>query len=79
MTIVHLGLLQELIAGIMPEHDAIVAKDRVVTYGELALRSRRFARVLASRGLGCRKERAALRPWESGHDHVAICLYNCPE
>jgi fatty-acyl-CoA synthase len=76
---IHLGLIQELIAGMMPEREAIIAKDRVVTYGELAARSRRFARVLASRGLGCRAERAALRPWESGHDHVAIYLYNCPE
>jgi fatty-acyl-CoA synthase len=76
---IHLGLIQELIAGMMPEREAIIAKDRVVTYGELAERSRRFARVLASRGLGCRKERAELRPWESGHDHVAIYLYNCPE
>jgi acyl-CoA synthetase (AMP-forming)/AMP-acid ligase II len=76
---IHLGLLQEYIAGLMPEREAIIWRDRVVTYAELAARSRRFARVLAARGLGCRKERAALQPWESGHDHVAIYLYNCPE
>jgi fatty-acyl-CoA synthase len=75
----HLGLIQELVAGLMPDKEAIIAKDRVVTYRELAERSRRFARVLASRGLGCRKERRDLQPWESGHDHVAVYLYNCPE
>jgi 3-oxocholest-4-en-26-oate---CoA ligase len=76
---IHLGLLQEYIAGLMPEREAIIWRDRVLTYGDLAARSRRFARVLARRGLGCRKERAELQPWESGHDHVAIYLYNCPE
>lgn len=25
------------------------------------------------------RERAALAPWESGQDHVALLLYNCPE
>jgi 3-oxocholest-4-en-26-oate---CoA ligase len=76
---IHLGLIQEFVAGLMPDQQAIVTKDRVVTYRELAERSRRFARLLAARGLGCRKERRELRPWESGHDHVAVYLYNCPE
>ncbi len=44
-----------------------------------AARSRRFAHALRARGLGCRSERDALEPWESGQDHVAIYLYNCPE
>jgi 3-oxocholest-4-en-26-oate---CoA ligase len=76
---IHLGLLQEMIAGLMPEKEAIIWRDRVVTYGDLAARSRRFARALARRGLGCHTERQTLQPWQSGHDHVAIYLYNCPE
>ncbi len=76
---VHLGLLHELVAGLLPDQEAIVWRDRILTYRDLAERSRRFARVLAARGLGCRQERAELQPWESGHDHVAIYLYNCPE
>jgi fatty-acyl-CoA synthase len=76
---VHLGLIQEMIAGLMPDKEAIIWRDRVVTHGALAERSRRFARVLATRGLGCHTERERLEPWQSGHDHVAIYLYNCPE
>ncbi|MEO6027181.1 MAG: AMP-binding protein, partial [Candidatus Binatia bacterium] len=53
--------------------------DRVETHAELAARSRRFARVLAARGIGCHTERRDLAPWQSGHDHVAVYLYNCPE
>lgn len=76
---IHLGLLQELVAELLPDSEAIIAKDRVLTHRDLAERSRRFARVLAKRGLGCHTERRDLKPWESGHDHVAVYLYNCPE
>jgi acyl-CoA synthetase (AMP-forming)/AMP-acid ligase II len=76
---VHLGLIQELVAELLPNHEAIIAKDRVLTHRDLAERSRRFGRVLAKRGLGCHTERRDLNPWESGHDHVAVYLYNCPE
>jgi acyl-CoA synthetase (AMP-forming)/AMP-acid ligase II len=76
---VHLGLIQELVAELLPNHEAIIAKDRVLTHRDLAERSRRFGRVLAKRGLGCHTERRDLKPWESGHDHVAVYLYNCPE
>src|SRR5206468_5067773 len=30
-------------------------------------------------GLGCHRERTELEGWESGQDHVALYLYNCPE
>jgi len=76
---IHLGLIQEFVAGLLPDHPAIIAKDRVETHAELAARSRRFARVLAARGIGCHTERRDLAPWQSGHDHVAVYLYNCPE
>jgi len=77
--IINLAILQEFIAGEIPEHEALVWRDRVLTYAELAARSRRLANALLSLGIGCRVEREHLQPWESGQDHVAVYLYNCPE
>jgi acyl-CoA synthetase (AMP-forming)/AMP-acid ligase II len=77
--VVNLALLQERIAGWIPDREAIVWRDRVLTHAELARRSRRLAHALLALGLGCRVERDRLEPWESGQDHVALYLYNCPE
>src|SRR5439155_138712 len=74
--LVHLAVLQELVAGHIPERQALVWRDQILTYAELLGRSRRVGRALCRLGLGCRVERAALQPWESGHDHVAIYAYN---
>ncbi|HLK11287.1 MAG TPA: acyl-CoA synthetase [Candidatus Binatia bacterium] len=74
-----LAELNEAIAAAVPEQEAIIAPGRRITWGALRERTRRLARVLADAGLGCRRERAALAPWESGQDHVALYLYNCPE
>ena len=74
--LIHLGLLQERIAGLVPDHDAVVQGDRVINHAALAARSRRIASAVRGLGLGCRVERDGLRAWESGHDHVALLLYN---
>ncbi len=74
--LVNLAVLQELIAGAIPDREAVVWGDRVVTYADLNLRSRRLAHALIGWGLGCHRERARLQPWESGQDHVALYLYN---
>jgi acyl-CoA synthetase (AMP-forming)/AMP-acid ligase II len=68
--------LNEAIAASIPDREAIVTATRRLTWGELASRSRRLARLLADAGLGCRRERDALAPWESGQDHVGLYLYN---
>ncbi|MEB2286266.1 MAG: hypothetical protein B6D46_04060 [Polyangiaceae bacterium UTPRO1] len=68
--------LNEAIAAAVPEREAIVTTERRLTWGELRDRSRRLAHVLRAAGLGCHRERAALAPWESGQDHVALYLYN---
>ena len=68
--------LNEAIAAAVPEREAIVTATRRLTWGELRDRSRRLAHVLAGAGLGCRRERDGLAPWESGQDHVALYLYN---
>jgi fatty-acyl-CoA synthase len=53
-----------------------VWRDRRLTYGEVAERSRRLASYLHAQGLGVRTERAGLEGHESGQDHVALALYN---
>src|SRR5262249_32893606 len=72
----HLVSIFDLVAGIQPEHPAILWGDRSISYAELQARSRRFANALTRRGFGCRAERAAIEPWESGQDHVALYLHN---
>jgi acyl-CoA synthetase (AMP-forming)/AMP-acid ligase II len=68
--------LNEAIADAIPDRDAIVTESRRVRWGELRDRTRRLAHLLANTGLGCRRERAMLAPWESGQDHVGLYLYN---
>src|SRR5512143_3203680 len=68
--------LNEAIADAVPDRDAIVTATRRLTWRALRDRSRRLAHVLVAAGLGCRRERDALAPWESGQDHVALYLYN---
>jgi acyl-CoA synthetase (AMP-forming)/AMP-acid ligase II len=75
----NLAELSESIAAAIPEREMMVWRDRRLTYGQVALRSRRLANYLHGRGLGVRRERADLSGWESGQDHVALYLYNCPE
>ncbi len=75
----NLAELSESIAAAIPEREMMVWRDRRLTYGQVALRSRRLANYLRGRGLGVRRERADLSGWESGQDHVALYLYNCPE
>ena len=75
----NLAEVNEAVAAAAPEHPAILWRDRCVTHGELASRTRRLANHFLAHGLGCRRERAELASWESGQDHVALLLYNCPE
>lgn len=77
--LVHLVAIQEFITRLIPEREAIVWRDRVLTYAGFTQRCRRAGRALHALGLGCRTERAGLQPWESGQDHVAIYMHNCPE
>lgn len=74
-----LGELNEAIAEAVPDREVIVTPTRRMTWGELKLRTRRLANLLLDAGLGCRREREELAPWESGQDHVALYMYNGPE
>jgi len=72
----NLAQVNEAIAAAHPERDAIVWRDRRISYGALAERTRRLANHLLDRGLAVRHERTGLSGWESGQDHLALYLYN---
>jgi fatty-acyl-CoA synthase len=73
---VAVGVAHEAIAATRPDQEALVFRDRRLTWAELTARTRRLANALYDRGLGCHTERAALAGWESGQDHLAICATN---
>ena len=77
--LVNLSVLQDLIARHLADREAVVWRERVLTYADLLARAQRFGRALRRLGLGCRTERSALQSWESGQDHVAVYCYNGPE
>ena len=60
----------------LADRECIVWRDRRLTYGDVAERSRRLAAYLHGRGLRLHRERSELQGWESGQDHVALALYN---
>ena len=68
--------VHDAIAAAIPDREAIVWRDRRLTYSQLASRSRRLANVLLDRGIGAHAERAGLAGHESGQDHVALYLFN---
>lgn len=72
----NLAAVNEAIADAVADREAIVFRDRRITYRQLTQRTRRFANFLASHGLGARTERADLEDWQSGQDHLGIYLYN---
>jgi acyl-CoA synthetase (AMP-forming)/AMP-acid ligase II len=75
----NLADVNEAVAGVVPDRDAIVQGDRHITYAELSTRTRRLANVLLARGCTVRAERDAIDGWESGQDHLALYLHNGPE
>ncbi len=75
----NLAELSEAVAAAIPERECLVWRDRRFTWRELTERTRRLAHLLDARGLRLHRERAELAGWESGQDHVALCLYNSPE
>ena len=69
----------ELFAGVAaahPERDAIVFRDRRLSYGEVGARVNRLANLLLSLGITIQRPRADLQQWESGQGHVALYLQN---
>jgi acyl-CoA synthetase (AMP-forming)/AMP-acid ligase II len=73
---VNVGDVHDALAADIAEREAIVFRDRRITWAQTAERTRRLAHHLYHRGLGCHRERAELEPWESGQDHLGICCHN---
>lgn len=69
----------EEIAKAIPDKDALVWRDRRLSYRELSRRSTGLAHYLVSQGLGCWKERSELAGHESGQDHIGLYMLNCNE
>lgn len=72
----NLATVNEAVAEAVADREAIVFRDRRITYRQLTERTRRFANFLIDHGLGAHTERHALADWESGQDHLGIYLYN---
>lgn len=72
----NLATVNEAVAEAVADRDAIVFRDRRITYRQLTERTRRFANFLIDHGLGTHTERDALADWKSGQDHLGIYLYN---
>jgi alkylation response protein AidB-like acyl-CoA dehydrogenase/acyl-CoA synthetase (AMP-forming)/AMP-acid ligase II len=72
----NLAVVQEALAERLADREAIVTAERRLTWAELTDRSRRLANVLLDAGVTVRKARAALAPYESGQDAVALYLFN---
>jgi len=72
----NLAVIHEAIAEKIPEREAIVFRDRRISWRELTDRTRRLADLLLGHGLGCHRERPELENWESGQDHVGLYLRN---
>lgn len=68
--------VMETIAGAIPDREAIVFRDRRLTFRQYTERSRSLANYLTQRGYGASRERVALQGHESGQDHLALYLYN---
>lgn len=75
----NLADLAEAIAAAIPERECLVWRGRRLAWRDLLARIHRLANFLGARGLGSKRERSGLAGWESGQDHVALCLYNSPE
>jgi len=75
----NLALIHEIIADELPDRAALVWRGKTVTYRDFTARTRRLANAFLRLGLGCHVERNRLEGWQSGQDHIAVYLYNCPE
>lgn len=71
--------VQEAVSLCVPQRDCVVQSGQRTSYGQFNERSGRLASYLLQRGIGCKRERSDLQPWESGQAHVGLYLYNCVE
>lgn len=67
------------VASSAPDREALVHSNGRLSYRELLARVDALAGVLHERDLGMHRSRSELDNWESGQDHLALYLHNCPE
>ena len=67
------------VAHAVPTREALVHDEKRLTYAAFMGRVDRLASALADRGFGHHTDRSQLQNWQSGQDHVALYLHNCPE
>lgn len=72
----NLAVINEAISETIPDREAIVFRDRRITYADFNQRTRQLANLLGDHGLGLNADRSSLREWESGQDHLGLYLYN---
>jgi len=72
----HFPEVIDALATAIPDHEAVIFRDRRLSFSQLRERCRRMASFLHGRGLGAVQERAELKGHESGQDHLALYLYN---
>lgn len=66
----------DAVAQAFPDREAIVWRDRRLSFLDLLRRKRRLANLLITEGFSVHAERSGLEPWESGQDHLALYLHN---
>ena len=72
----NLAQVHEAVAAAVPDRECIIWRDRRLTYGVVAERSRRLANHLIASGLTVTAERGQLSGHESGQPHLACYLHN---
>jgi fatty-acyl-CoA synthase len=69
----------DAVTEVVGDREAVVFRDRRLTYPQMRERGWRLANVLLDHGFEVHAERDTLQGWESGQDHLGLYLYNCPE
>jgi len=72
----NLATVNEAVAAAIADREAIVFRDRRITYGQLTVRTRQLANYLLGAGFTVHTERAELAGWQSGQDQLALYLHN---
>jgi len=75
----NIATIHQAIATAVPDREAMVWRDRRITWAQSAERVRRLANLLIDRKFGIHGDPAAAAPWESVQDHLGIYMYNAPE
>ena len=68
--------IHEALAAALGDRPCLIWRDQTWTWDDVTERSRRFANLLLSHGLGRPRSLADCAGWESPHDHVGLYLTN---